>query len=253
METTKSPVDLSQLTPAQLAALMEEIKLQEKKEKEAVRQRRETYKVLVSDTVRDTFKPLVGLSKHILNIKKLVFDSFQAIIEMKEEIYGVKEGQQSHTFTDLNSTISIKIGYRVTDAYDDTFSAGIEKVKNYMTRLTDAEGAEKYRKIVKALLRTDAKGNLKASRVLELRQYANEEQDEELNDGVRIIEESYRPAKSCQFVEVKFKDDNNNWHPLPLSISAFDLKDEPVNQTDEQPTREQIEEFDKGFIHQGSM
>jgi hypothetical protein len=226
-------IDLNKLTPQQRIQLAKELEEAKKAEKQAEKVQRETYKILVSDTVTDVFKPLVGLSKHILNIKKLVFDSFDAIIEMKEEIYGVKQGQQSHTFTDTSSTISVKIGYRVTDGYDDTFSTGIEKVKNYMARLTDTEGAEKFRKILSALLRTDAKGNLKPSRVMELRQYANEEQDEELNDGVRIIEESYKPVKSCQFVEVKFKDDNNKWHSLPLSISAFDLEDEPVADTEE--------------------
>jgi len=226
-------INVKQLTPAEKAELKRQLEAEERAEKQAMKNQRDTYKILVSDTVTDVFKPLVGLSKHILNIKKLVFDSFDAIIEMKEEIYGVKQGQQSHTFTDTKSEISIKIGYRVTDGYDDTFSTGIEKVKNYMARLTDTEGAEKFRKILSALLRTDAKGNLKPSRVMELRQYANEEQDEELNDGVRIIEDSYKPVKSCQFVEVKFKDEDNKWHSLPLSISAFDLVEEPVAETEE--------------------
>lgn len=233
METNNVPVDLSQLTPEQLKVLEKQIEDQKKAKKQAEKNQRETYKILVSDTTNDVFKPLVGLSKHILNVKKIVFDSYQALIEMKEDIYGVKQGQQSHTFTNIDSTISVKIGYRVTDGYDDTFSSGIEKVKNYMARLTDTEGAEKFKKILTALLRTDAKGNLKPSRVMELRQYANEEQDEELNDGVRIIEASYKPVKSCQFVEVKFKDSDNKWHALPLSISAFDLEDEPVAETEE--------------------
>lgn len=235
METTKTlPVDLSQLTPAQLTLLEKQIEEKKKAEKQTIKNTRQTYKVLVSDTVKDLFKPLVGLSKHNLNIKKLVFDSFQAVIEMKEDIYGVKEGQQSHTFTDIDGNISIKIGYRVTDAYDDTFSVGMTKVNNYMIRLAGTEGGEKLQRIISALMKTDSKGNPKPSRVLELRQYANEEQDEELNDGVRIIEDSYKPVKSCQFVEVKFKDDNNKWHSLPLSISAFDLEDEPVAETEVQ-------------------
>jgi len=237
MET--KTIDVTQLTPAQIVELKKQIDAAEKAKKQATKNLREEYKILASDTVKDTFKPLVGLSKHILNVKKLVFDNFNAIVEMKAEIYGVKEGQQSHTFTDMAGTISIKIGYRVTDGYDDTFSAGMEKVTNYMTKLTGTEGAEKFKKIVSALLRTDAKGNLKPSRVLELRQYANEEQDEELNDGVRIIEESYRPVKSCQFVEVKFKDENNKWHSLPLSISAFDLEDEPVAETEKEPENDE--------------
>ena len=74
------------------------------------------------------------------------------------------------------------------------------------------------------LLKKDAKGNLKASRVLELRKLANRVQNAEFSDGIRIIEESYKPVKSCQFIEVKFKDEHGREHALPLSISAFDIE-----------------------------
>ena len=233
METTTQTVDLNQLTPAQMAEVAKQYAREQKAKRQAMKAQRDMYKDLPSETTKDLLKPLVGLSKHILNIKKMVFDNYQTIIEMKEEIYGVKEGQQSHTFTDAKGTISIKIGYRVTDAYDDTFSAGIQKVNNYMTRLAGTPEIDKAMKMIGYLLKTDTKGNLKPSRVLDLRQYANEVQDDELNDGVHIIEESYRPVKSCQFVEVKFKDSSNKWHSLPLSISAFDLEDEPVKEEEE--------------------
>ena len=236
MET--KTIDVTQLTQQQIEDLKQQIILAEKKKKEAVKVNRASYKKLASDTVKELFKPLLGLSKHNQNVKKLVFDSFQAVLDMKSEIYGIKEGQQSHTFTDEEGTISIKMGFRVTDAYDDTFSIGMMKVNNYMVRLAGTEGGERIQRIISALMKTDAKGNPKPSRVLELRQYANEEQDEELNDGVHIIEESYKPVKSCQFVEVKYKDADNNWQPLPLSISAFDLKPEPVAETEKEPENE---------------
>jgi hypothetical protein len=58
--------------------------------------------------------------------------------------------------------------------------------------------------------------------VLELRKLANRVQNSEFSDGIRIIEESYKPVKSCQFIEVRFKDDKGREQTLPLSISAFD-------------------------------
>ncbi|MEI8086940.1 MAG: DUF3164 family protein [Paludibacter sp.] len=235
METNQT-IDVAQLTQDQIEALKQQIITAEKAKKQAIKNNREEYKLLASDTVKDTFKPLVGLSKHILNIKKLVFDNFQAILEMKSEIYGVKEGQQSHSFTDLEASISIKIGYRVTDAYDDTFSVGMVKVTNYLKRLANNDEAAALVETITDLLKKDTKGNLKASRVLELRKLANRVQDEELSDGIHIIEESYRPTKSCQFVEVKFKDANDKWIALPLSISAFDL--EGSDATEEQTAPE---------------
>lgn len=229
METTTPAVDLSQLTQAQIDELVQKAKELEKAKKQAVKAQRNEYKALASKTTKELYKPLRGLSQHIKNVKKLVFDSYEAVIELKEEIYGVKEGQQSHTFTDDEGGISIKIGYRVTDAYDDTFSVGMKKVNNYIGRLAGTTDSEAL-KIISYLLKTDAKGNLKPSRVLELRQYANEVHDEELSDGVHIIEESYKPTKSCLFVEVKYKDKNNKWLPLPLSISAFDMDEQDEKQ-----------------------
>ena len=229
METTNTiPVNLSQLSAKQIAELKQQLADVEKAKKQAIEVERETYKSIVDDTVQQSFKPLVGLSKHLLNVKKLIFDNFESVVEMKNEIYGTKESQQSHTFTSLDGTISIKIGHRVTESFDDTLSAGIEKVKTYMATLArDTESAALVETIMD-LLKKDAKGNLKANRVLELGKLASRVNNDNFSDGIRIIQESYKPVKSCQFIEVKFKDEHGKEHALPLSISAFGLDDEPL-------------------------
>jgi len=229
METTNTiPVNLSQLSAKQIAELKQQLADAEKAKKQAIEVERETYKSIVDDTVQQSFKPLVGLSKHLLNVKKLIFDNFESVVEMKNEIYGTKESQQSHTFTSLDGTISIKIGHRVTESFDDTLSAGIEKVKTYMATLArDTESAALVETIMD-LLKKDAKGNLKANRVLELGKLASRVNNDNFSDGIRIIQESYKPVKSCQFIEVKFKDEHGKEHALPLSISAFGLDDEPL-------------------------
>ena len=227
METTTVSVDLSQLTPAERKSLIAQVKEQERKEKEATKAAREDYKSLVNSTVNDLFPVLTELSTRILEVKQFVFGELETVKQMKGELFGVKQSQQSDTFTSTDGKISIKLGYRVTDNYDDTLSSGVEKVKNYMFRLNDSVKSEKVSRLLGVLLRTDKNGNLKPSRVLELRQFANEEQDDELTDGVRIIESAYRPSKSCQFIEVRFKDDHGKEFALPLSISAFGLEDEP--------------------------
>jgi len=234
METTQF-IDVNYLTPEQIDALKKQISNAEKLKRQQIEAERDTYKQLVSDTVQDSFKPLVGLSKHIMNIKKLVFDNFESIVEMKNEIYGTKESQQSHTFTTLNGTISIKIGHRVTESFDDTMTAGEMKVKAYIATLAKDDESAATVEALMDLLKKDAKGNMKASRLLELRKWANRVQNEEFSDGIRIIEESYKPVKSCQFIEVKFKDEHGKEHALPLSISAFGLDDEPVKENDNVP------------------
>jgi hypothetical protein len=215
-------IELNSLSADERRALMEELAAEQKAAEERVKSERESYKKLVDDTVRESFQPLVALSQTIKAAKHLVFSNFETVLEMKAELFGVKDSQQSHTFTTEDGSISIKMGHRVVENFDDTLSAGIEKVKNYLATLAkDTESAALVETIMD-LLKKDAKGNLKASRVLELEKLAGRVQNAEFSDGIRIIRESYRPLKSCQFIEVRFKDENGHENTLPLSISAFD-------------------------------
>ena len=217
-----SKFDLKSLTAEERAALKEELEAAAIAEREAVARDRETYKKMVDETVRELFGPLEFLSEAILTTKQHVFSSFDSILEMKQQLYGTKDDQQSHTFRTEDGKIIMKIGHRVNENFDDTLSAGIEKVKNYMSTLAKDKESAALVDTIMELLKKDAKGNLKASRVLELRKLANRVQNVEFSDGIRIIEESYKPVKSCQFIEVRYKDDKGNEKSLPLSISAFE-------------------------------
>lgn len=220
-------IDIYQLTEEQREELIKQAQELEREKKQAIKAERETYKSIVNDTVQQSFKQLVGLSKHILNVKKLVFDNFESVVEMKQDLFGVKENQQSHSFTTADGTITIKIGYRITEGFDDTLSAGVAKVKTYLETLAKDQASAALVETIMDLLRKDAKGNLKASRVLELGKLASRVNNEEFSDGIHIIEQSYKPVKSCNFIEVRFKDKNGKEHALPLSISAFGLEEEP--------------------------
>lgn len=217
-------VNLSKLTPEQRKALMQELEQEQQAEKQRIESEREQYKELVHIAVGRNFEMLQSLSNSIQHVKRAVFADFDTIIAMKEELYNARENQRSHTFSSKDGNISIKLGYRVRDHYDDTVGAGVAKVKEYLATLAkDAESAE----LVEALndmLKPDKNGNLKPSRVLELRQWANRKQDPTFLDGVHIIENSYRPAMSCQFIEVRYKDEKGREHSLPLSISSFDIE-----------------------------
>ena len=222
METNQT-IDVTQLTSEQIAALKKQLDTAEKAKKKAVADERDMYKTLVDETVNESFVPLVELSRQILDVKKLVYDNFESVLALKKELYKAKDTQQSHTFTTSDGSISITMGHRVTESFDDTLSAGIDKVRTYLGTLAkDTESAALVETIMD-LLKKDAKGNLKANRVLELGKLASRVDNEEFSDGIRIIQESYTPVKSCQFIEVEFKDEHGKKHGLPLSISAFGL------------------------------
>ena len=76
--------------------------------------------------------------------------------------------------------------------------------------------------MVLKLLARDSKGALKASRVLQLRKMAEESGDDRFMEGVKIIEESYQPAVSKQFVRAEVKNDNGAWVAIPLGMTEAD-------------------------------
>lgn len=216
-------IDLEKLSPEQQADLMKQLQEKQKKDKQRVREDREEYRKLIDETVPELFIRLNHASEILASVKKLVFDDTAHLVGLKNSIYGVKSGQQSHTFTTSDSGFSITIGYRVVDGWDDTASHGVELVKNYLATLAKDENSSKLVETVMSLLKRDAKGNLKASRVIELQKLAATTDNEEFQKGMTIIMEAYKPKRSATFVEASWRDENGKDHSLPLSISSIDL------------------------------
>lgn len=212
--TIEAPVDLTKFSPAQLKAALQ---AQETKKDDD----RIAYKELVEQTVPKAIFKLCLASETLSNAKTEAFQYFEDILKLKADVYGIKEKQQSHTFSFEGG--EVQIGYRITDGWDDTVNAGIAKVEKYISSLAkDAETAALV-DMVFNLLKKDAKGNLKGSRVLELQKLTAKFNDEEFADGVDIISKSYKPVRSVWFVEAALIDENKNKTPIPLSMSSVDF------------------------------
>lgn len=191
-------------------------KLEAKKDED-----REAYKELVEQTVPKAIFKLCLASETLSNAKTEAFQYFEDILKLKAEVYGIKEKQQSHTFSFEGG--EVQIGYRITDGWDDTVNAGIAKVEKYISSLAKDTETAALVDMVFNLLKKDAKGNLKGSRVLELQKLTIKFSDEEFTDGVDIISKSYKPVRSVWFVEAALIDENKNKTPIPLSMSAVDF------------------------------
>ena len=212
-------LDFKNMTDEQKANLKKQILEEEAKEKAERKAKVEGYKSLVDETVIKAMEKVKGISNQITTIKKEVFDDFKSILELKAELYGVKDNQQSHTFTTSDGKISITLGYRMLDSFDDTVHAGIEKVKNYIYKTVQGENTHLL-EIVNLLLKKDKNGNLKASRVMELEKIAGNINDVELTEGVQIIKEAWKPQRSKTFIEAYYKNENGNKINIPLSMTT---------------------------------
>ena len=214
-------MDISNLTQEEKAKLFAQLEADKKKEEARIQQERETYKQLVDTTVANAVMKLQNLSSEMQRVKVEVFEEFKAIINMKNELFNTKINRQSDTFTTSDSRMSITLGNRVNEGWDDTVEAGIAKIKEYLSSLATDEATGALVETIMGLLAKDRKGALKANKVLELERLAVKSQNKEFLDGIAIIKDAYRPVPTCQFIEVNTKDDEGKESKLPLSLSSM--------------------------------
>jgi hypothetical protein len=214
-------MDITQLTKEEKDQLFSDLKAEQEAEIQRKEQDREAFKALKDETVKEAFKKLQALSWEMVTLKATIFDMFEATIAMKDELYNAKSDRQSDSFTTTDSAITIKLGNRTYEGWDDTVEIGIEKVKNYLRTLAKDEESGNLVDTVMRLLSKNRKGQLKANKVLELKQLAAKSNNEEFKEAIKIIEDAYRPVPSCQFIEVRYKDEKGNEVSLPLSMSAI--------------------------------
>ena len=197
----KQTVEMTAEEKAQFEAFRKEKAKKEAQEK--AKAERETYRQMVDDEVNSAIPVLLSLSEDIKETKKTVLENFKSILDMKCEVLKVvKDDQRSHTFTNSEGTKRITLGVYVTDGYRDTVEDGIVIVKEYIESLAD-----------------NAKGTLKASRIVQLRKIAEESNNDRFMEDVRIIEEAYQPAISKQFVRAEMKNGDGMWVTIPLGMT----------------------------------
>lgn len=180
---------------------------------------REAYKALGEELVAKYVPELAELSKRMYDLKRRVFEDFAELIRTKEQLYGLKPGQRSHSYRDAQSSRRITLGYHHRDGWDDTVDAGILKVKEYISSRANTEDTKDLVSIILDLLSKDAQGNLQADKVLQLEKYAKESGDRLFREGVEIIKEAYRPEISKQYIRAEIKTSDNAWRIIPLGIT----------------------------------
>jgi hypothetical protein len=74
-------------------------------------------------------------------------------------------------------------------------------------------------KMLLKLLSRNAAGELKASRITQIRKMAEESGNERFMQGVKIIEDAYQPSVSKNFIRAEVKNEKGAWVNIPLGIT----------------------------------
>lgn len=194
-----------------------------KQAEEKARKMREDYTTMVDDEIAKVMPELIQVSGSIAKAKKRVYDNFKAIISLKEEIFRLRKDEdlcvKSHTFTNTKGDMRITLGAYTIDNYLDTAEEGIAIVKEYISSLAKDAESQALVSMVLKLLSKDAKGTLKASRIIQLRRLADESGNERFIEGVKIIEEAYAPQQSKTYVKAEVRAENGEWKSVPLGMT----------------------------------
>lgn len=218
--STTHIMDVTKMTAAERAELKAQLEAQERAEKQKRQNDINAYKDIVSEFCHRTKDRMMDLSRQMRERKDEVFKEVSSIIDMKEKLYNTKLDRHSNSFTSPDG-ITVSLGRRTNDGWDDTVEVGIQKVKEYLATLAKDDDSAKLYTAVMRLLSKDRKGNLKASAMLQLEKYAAEWNDPLFTEGVETIRNAYRPVETCDFISVSYKDGEGKEHAIPLSLAAM--------------------------------
>lgn len=207
-------------------ALLENARAEKAKREAEERHAQEVkiYKQLVNEAVNDTVPEAQDVSRILEQRKAGIFERFHSIIAMKDELFSgsskAKDGRFTDTFTNEDGTARVTLGYNTNDAYDDTYTAGVDKVKEYIQSLASDDKSRQLAEMVNTLLMERSKaGQLKAQNVLRLESMANEIGDPTFIEGMKIIRDAYRPDRTKQFVKVEVKDESGKFQTVSLNMT----------------------------------
>lgn len=200
---------------------MQELK-KNKDAEERKRGEREAYAQLVDETIEAAAPRLMEVSQRLAEVKGEVMEQFREAMRLKLELFKVKSHQRSHTFTNSAGTMRITLGFHVCDNYLDTVEEGIAMVNEYLDSLATDEKSRSLVSAVRKLMSRNLKGDLQASRVMQLNRMAQESGNERFMEAMRIINEAYAPSPSKQYIRLEFREgegESSAWRSVPLGLT----------------------------------
>lgn len=221
-EVKQTTVIMTEEQKAKYEAFLKQQEAEEAKARD--KKMRQDYKEMTDDAIESMIPQLKNVSEALADHKRRVFEEFSAIIQMKKEMFKMAKGEElynhSHSFTNSKGTMKIVLGHYVIDNYLDTANVGIAKIQQYLQTLAKDSEAEMLIGMVNQLLAKDAKGTLKASRIIQLRKTAEKYGVPEIIEGVNIIEEAYQPIPSSTFLKAYIRDEATGvWQQIPLGMT----------------------------------
>lgn len=216
-------MNINTLSPEEKKALKDQLLAEEKEAKAKRENDINTLKSMIDEMVNAKVPNLVDFGKRQTEIVNATFNDFDAIIKLKTELYGIKDGQASHTFTSRDGNGSIVVGYNEIIGFDGTEGSGVAKIKQVIASLSsDDENREVLADLLNTFMKPDKKGNLNPTRVAELVSKKEKVNNPLFSEGVDIIVNAQFKTRSSMYVRgwQRITGENGKEIKLTFSITA---------------------------------
>lgn len=199
MET--GTIDINKLSAKDRKALMAQLTAENKAAENHRKNQIGMFKNMTDELVKEIAPSLADFGEMQTNVVNSTFKDFEALLALKNDLYGKRENQASHTFTDRSGNGSITIGYNEIIGFDGTQTAGVSMIKEVIAGLSaDDENREVLADLLNTFMKPDKKGNLNPTRIAELESKKDKVNKPLFSEGVDIIVKAQFKTRSSMFV-----------------------------------------------------
>lgn len=218
MNTENQTLDPSQMTTAELEAMLKKRKDSEKKKQE---KERIDYESNRDKVVLNTITTAKALFKELAEFKTYChIEMDKQAVKLAE--YGKIRSNSKGGFSVTNSTDDMRVTRRrdTEPVWDERSTKAIELIKDFLSDTIKKRDVKLY-EILMGFLERNANGDLEYSRVMDLYKHEDKFDDARWREGLRLIKQSFSNHLKGFGYEFKFKDDAGKWQKLLLNFSSL--------------------------------
>lgn len=212
---TTTTVD--ELTDEQLEALLKE--RQAKKALE-VNQKRTSYESLKEETINALCRWALEVSDDLMVFKINAFNDMQALYALLQD-YSARhaDGEGNFSIESADGNFKIEYSRQERGGFDERSIQAEKHIIDFVNK--QFAGDPTTRKLIMSLLERK-KGALDINLVQKLYSMENDYQDENWQQGIRLLKESWNPSESKDYIRFKQKV-NNEWKLINLNFASISL------------------------------
>ena len=207
-------VDLSQLSAEERAALIEQAKELDAKERE---ERKQAYEQMKTDAIVGLITVAKDINERLTEFKQHSFETMDTLYDLLKEYSGRHAGGKGNFSVEFEN---FKVDYsrQGRGSYDERATEAEKYIFDFIeSRYSEDEGTKEF--ILSLLERK--KGELDPDNIQKLYKYESKFADPNFSKACELFRESYQYNHSKDYIRFYEKDEHGKWQNILLQFSAI--------------------------------